>query len=153
MGSAKMDSKTAKSETVSSYTILSIPGIELPNSYKNLVFSKWLRSLRYGNDYFKLIDSDSYYKTYHAFIDLLLHKPETLVRLAVLTEDNDVVLGFSVCRGNILDYVHTHKDMRKQGIATSLVPSSSINTITHLTKTGMSIWNSKLKDVLFNPFA
>ena len=98
----------------SSYTIISYPSKDLPEAYKGLVFSKWLRSLRYSNDYFRLIDSESYFRVYHEYIERLLSNPSTIVRLAVLTDDFDVVFGFSVARGDVLHYCHTHKDSRKQ---------------------------------------
>ncbi len=110
-----------------------------------------MRSFRYGNDYMKLADSDSYYRSYEIYLTLLLYKPEAVVRLAVLTDDPDVALGFSVVRGPILDYVHVHKDFRKQGIGKKLVPND-IETITHLTKTGMKLWSTKLPKATFDPF-
>lgn len=126
----------------------------LPERYRALVFSKWLRSLRYGNDYFRLIEAPAYYKSYHAYIEGILSSPSAAVRLAVLADDPDVVLGFSVARGTgtVLDYVHVQKDMRRQGIGRMLVPPG-VTTITHVTKTGLSIWGSKYPQWAFNPFA
>jgi GNAT superfamily N-acetyltransferase len=115
-----------------------------------MVFSKWLRSLRYGNDYFKLIDQDSYYKSYHAYIERILFNGAE-IRLAVLAEDTDCVLGFSVSRGCTLDYVHVHRDYRRTAIGTSLLPPM-VEAITHITKNGMSFWNARLKDAKFDPF-
>lgn len=132
----------------SSYIILSYQGDDLPSQYRSLIFSKWLRSLRFGNDYFRLIDSDSYFTAYNNYIDSLLTKATT--RLAVLSDDLDVVLGFSVSRKNILDYVHVHKDQRHQGIAKELVPLQ-IDTATHLTKDALKIW-PKYSHIKFNPF-
>jgi GNAT superfamily N-acetyltransferase len=117
-----------------------------------MIFSKWLRSLRYGNDYFRLIDPDEYWKAYNAYIKSILMRGDTMVRIASLTEDADVALGFSVVRGAVLDYVHVHKDFRKKGIGRILVPKN-IKVITHLTKTGLSIWGSKYPKWKFNPFA
>ena|ERR1035437_9602134 len=147
----ELETKSNDIQAISTYDIISYPGPNLPDTYRNLVFSKWLRSLRYGNDYFKIIDSAAYFSAYNKFISLILSKPNTTVRLAVLTDDHDVVLGFSVARDNTLDYIHVHKDMRKQGIATSLYPKT-IDTITHLTTVGMAIWTAKIPNVLFNPF-
>ncbi len=73
------------------------------------------------------------------------------MKLAVLTDDRDVVLGFSVSRGKVLDYVHVQKDLRKQGIGTALIPLG-IDTITHLTKSALPIWGSKYGSWKFNPF-
>lgn len=135
----------------SSYTIIAYPSSKLPLQYQNVIFSRWLRALKFGNDYFKLIDSDAYYSGYHKCIELLLAQPSSVVRLAVLSDDQDVVLGWSVVRGDTLDFVHVHKDNRNLGIGSALVPAN-ITTITHLTKAGMAIWNKKLPNVAFNPF-
>jgi hypothetical protein len=137
-----------------SYQIVVYPASELPAAYISLVFAKWLRSLRFGNPLFKKIDSDAFYKEYHGYLEALLKKPNSVIRLAVLSDDSDVVLGFSVSRESILDYVYVHKDQRKVGIAKILVPKG-ITTITHITDTALKICEKQLKDrsLLFNPFA
>lgn len=151
------------------YQIINFRSSELPDQYKALVFSKWLRSLRFGNPLFEKIDQDEYFKNYHIFIENLLRKPDSTIRLAVLSDDKDVVLGFSALREDVLDYVHVHRDQRKQGIARKLIPDT-ITTLTHLTKTAMGIlahsprYRLMVKDVpieknpdiryfIFNPFA
>jgi GNAT superfamily N-acetyltransferase len=145
--------------STSTYSIISYPASQLPKSYEALVYSKWLRSLRFGNDYFKLMDKHPYFVAYHAYLSQLLAKPNTVIRLAVLSDDPDTVLGFSVCRDHIVDYCHVHKDLRKQGIGTSLLPSDIIKnegegySVTHLTNIGLSIWSKKLSKARFNPFA
>lgn len=138
------------SETAS-YTILTFRGAEFPEWYRNMIYARWMRSLRFHNDYFKLIDSDSYYATYQRYIEGILKQKDTQLRMAVLTEDHDVALGFSVYRGNKLDYVHVQKDMLRLGVGTKLIPTG-IDTITHLTKTGIDIWKRKYPHWKFNPF-
>lgn len=123
-----------------------------PEQYRALVYSKWLRSLRYGNDFFKLVQPSAYWEAYTRYLDVIFAKPRTILRLAVLTGDRDVVLGFAVIRDSILDYAHVHKDLRRQGIARALVPEH-IDTITHLTRIGLAIWGNKGKKWKFNPFA
>lgn len=137
------------------YTVVVYSGSCLPRQYVNMIYSKWMRSFRYGNEYIKLSDSDSYYKAYHTYITRILAQPDAQVRLAVLSENVDVVLGWSVTRqatqGYILEYVWCHSDNRRIGIATSLVPQP-VTTITHLTNTGLSIWPQKLPNAVFNPW-
>jgi GNAT superfamily N-acetyltransferase len=145
------EKETTTQAEVSSYTILNYEGDHLPDQYRALVFSKWLRSNRFGNDYMKLIDSDCYYKAYHNYIELLLRDPSMNIRLAVLSDAPDVVLGFCAFRQNCIDFVHIQKDFRKQGIGTALLPPFS-NTFSHLTKMAMSIWASKYPNWTFNPF-
>lgn len=162
---------TQHPDQVASYDIISFPGRSLfdplrpfiYDQYKPLIFSKWLRSLRFGNELFHKIDSKEYYKNYHAFIELLLSKPDSLVKLAVLSDDHDVVLGFSVSREDVLDYVHVHKDQRRLGIGTALIPAGT-TVFTHITLNAIKILgaqpvtenrefqfkNFKLR---FNPFA
>ncbi len=136
---------------MNSYSVFVCPSEKL-DPYLPLIFSKWLRSLRYGNDYLRLVEQEAFYKAYHRYIKAILNHSEAEVRLAALSDDPDVVLGFSVCRGPILDYVHVHKDQRRLGIGRKLVPKG-ITTVTHLTRTGLSIWGSKMAGIAFNPFA
>lgn len=139
------------------YKIVTHKASELPSEYNALIFSRWLRSLRFGNPLFKQIDSDEFYKQYHKYLENLLAKPDTLVRLAVLPEDEhgpEVVIGFSVSREDVLDYVHVQKDARRKGVAKALT-QFKYNAISHITLTAMQICERSLKDksLKFNPFA
>lgn len=134
------------------YKIVKYYATSLPPSYRNLIFSKWLRSLRYGNDYFKLIQQDIYFKAYQLYLESILNNPNTIISLAVLSDDEDVVLGFSIITHSTLHYVYVQKEQRKQGIGTSLTPLSQLTTISHLTKIGLSLWNNKCPHLIFNPF-
>ncbi len=136
------------------YSVVSYPAKELPEQYTSMVYSKWLRSLRFGNPVFKAIETDAYYRQYHAYLEMLMKKPDSLIKLAVLSDDHDVVLGFSVSREDVIDYIHVHKDHRRQGIAKKLLPPG-ITTMSHTTLTALQIWreNPKYKHLKFNPFA
>ena len=137
---------------MSTYTVFVCPRNRL-EQYVPVVFSGWLKSLRFGNDFYRLMDQGSYFKTYHRFIQGILERPETEIRLAVLTDDPDVVLGFSVSRGTVLDYIYVNRDYRRLGIGRRLVPEG-ITTITHLTRIGLALWGSgKLPGVKFDPFS
>lgn len=136
---------------MTSYTVVAYKGAELPQEFVGLVYSKWLRSYRYNNDFIRLSDPAAYYPAYHSYIRNLLAQSDTIVRLAQLTDDRDVVLGFSVSRRNVLDYVHVQTLSRKLGIGRKLIPEG-IDTISHLTRIGLSIWGSKFSRWKFNPF-
>lgn len=152
MEDSKEIRNTVEDKKSPTYVVLSYPGASLPKQYEAMVYSKWLRSLRYGNDYFKLIDDKAYFENYHKFIEAILSKPDTRVRLAVLSEDADIVFGFAVVKGdNVLHYIHCQRDYRKTGIGKSLLPKN-FDTITHLTTVGVSIWGAKYPGVKFNPF-
>lgn len=145
-----MDTETEKSEA--SYKIIKFKASELPEQYRNMVFSKMLRSLRFGNEYFKLIEPGIYYDIYNTYIKSLLSRPSAVVNLAVLSDDLDVVLGWSLIEPKKLHYVHVQKDMRNQGIGQELC-KEPFDTITHITLKGVNLWNKYYREVKFNPFS
>lgn len=151
MGHKEVEAGTNEIQEKSTYSVISF-GHSLPENYKGVVYAKWMQSLRYGNQFFYLADSKSYYEAYQKYIDMLRARPKSLLRIACLTDDVDVVLGWSLIEDHTLHYVYVVKEQRRLGIAKSLVPTE-IKQISHLTKIGMTIWNNKLKSAKFNPFA
>lgn len=143
-----MTNNITDSYKITPYLWATLP--ESPN-YKNMIISKWLRSLKHGNDTFELTDSKSYYAHYSKYIESVLNRPLTVIRVAALVDDPDVALGFSVSEKQTLHYVHVHRDQRRQGIATALLPTK-VSTITHVTHDGVKFWNKKFKSAIFNPF-
>lgn len=137
---------------MSSYQVVTHPGgaPEL-EPYMGLILTGWMSTLRFTNEWFKLIDEKTYYEIYPKVIRVILSRPDCQVSLAVLSEDPDVCLGFAVYQGSTLHYCFVKRDVRKQGIARALVPSE-IKKLTHLTIPGAVIWNDKLKQAIFDPF-
>lgn len=146
--------------SVAGHTLIDLDNLDkfgqplLREPYGSLVFSKWMRSLYHSNPIMGKIPSDTYYKNYTIFLRNLLQKPDSVVKMAVLSDDHDVVLGFSVSREDVLDYVHVHRDYRKIGICKNLMPIGT-STFSHITLTWLIIWqdNDKYKHLKFNPFA
>lgn len=137
-------------ESQSSYSIIAYSASQLPISYEGFIKAKLKRSLRDGNDLYKMVDAKSYFDAYEFYINRLLSTPGAIIRLAVLTDSPDVALGWSLINGDILHYVFVQRDARNKGIGTALVPVP-IQWISHITHTGARIWN-KHKHVRFNPF-
>lgn len=150
VGTEKLDQKADQPE--SSYKVLVFPPSMLPKDFRNMIFSNFLNGLRYGNEYFKIIDSSAYFANYNRYIDSLLSRPNMVAKIAVLSNEEDNALGWSLSEMKTLHFVYVKVEQRHQGIATSLSPKG-LDTITHLTNIGLSIWNNKLKGVKFNPFA
>lgn len=135
------------------FSILSYKASELPKNYEGMVYSKWLRTLRRGNPVFSKMDtSGPFYEQYHEFLEKLLAKPDSVIKLAVLTDDHDVVLGFSASREDVLDYVYVQPEQRNQKLSNALIPEG-ITTFSHITNMWFPIWQSKYKHWQFNPFA
>lgn len=111
----------------------------------------WLKSLRADNDFFRLIPRELYYKKYREIIQLLLSRSEA--KIACLKEDPDVILGFSVTKGDQVHWLYVKEDWRTIGIGRDLlpVPFKSYSHISHL---GIQLLQSKFAKVplIFNPF-
>lgn len=139
-------------EELATFSILHHHAAILPANYIPMLFSKWMRSLKSGNHFYKYARPSSFYDHYHRFITHLINQPTAQVTLAVLSDDHDVVLGFSVHRGAVLDYVYVHPEQRGQKMSNHLIPSG-ITTFTHITRIGEIIWKAKYPDWIFDPFA
>lgn len=123
---------------------------------KNFIYSTWLKGLKFGNDWFKHIDTAAYNTNYVKVLNKLYYDPNALITVACLKTDPDVILGYSICRvtldnKTLLDWVFVKTAWRKIGIARSLVPLH-LDAITHLTIPGVHIWKAKFPNVPFNPF-
>lgn len=110
------------------------------------VYSTMLKGLFFGCELYSQIEPKAFYDNYSKVVDALLDRSE--IRVAVLAETPDVILGYSITNGPILHWVFVKKAWRNQGIAKQLV--GQITAVTHLTKPGQSI---KIKKGLtYNPF-
>lgn len=135
---------------MSSYKVLTFAAHDLPVVYQNLVLSRWMRSLRYGS-ILKLALPHLYYQNMTQRIQELMDAENADVNLAVLSDDQEIVLGFSVYNENVLHYVHVHKDHRKIGIGTKLIPKG-IDSFTYLTDMGHQVWKRHYPQWGFDPF-
>jgi hypothetical protein len=143
---------TKDTDDSSSYSLIYFSGNDIPECYRGLIYSRWLRSNRYGNLFFKMTISQSYYQHHKLRIDSILNHQECAVKLAVLSDDHDVVLGFSVSRNEILDYVHVHYVQRLQKIASNLVPKN-IKCVTHWTYQGERFLTKRYGGFTLDPYA
>lgn len=117
----------------------------------NFILATWLRGLFYGDSWFSHVPKSIFMDHYHKVIDFILQSPNTIIAVACLKEDQDVILGYSVINSsnNSLHWVFVKKAWRGIGISKKIVPNT-VNTVTHLTKVGLSIITKK--NIQFNPF-
>jgi hypothetical protein len=86
--------------------------------------------------------------------DLVMNSllPKSIVRVACLKEDEDVIVGYSLTDKfkdkNVLHYVFVRLDWRRIGLSKALV-NEEIHLTTHMTWTGKKIIS---KDTIFNPY-
>lgn len=119
--------------------------------YRAFVANTFLDGMKYGNDTFKKIDRKVFFDKYNALLAVLFHKP-IIVKIAVMANDPDHYLGFSMIDGNTLHFVYVRPEVRGGGIARELVPNDQIKQFSHITKLGNRIWKERRKEWIFNPF-
>ena len=137
---------------MSAYKVITLNGTSKELApYYGFIFSNWLFTLRWTNDWFFLIHKPTYYSIYRKVISNIISAPECKVNIAILDDDPDLALGWSVYANDVLHYVFVKRDLRKQGIGRSLMPKG-INRITHLTVSGAVIWKTKIPKLKFDPF-
>lgn len=114
------------------------------------VYSTWLKGLRYGNDTFKQMKADTFFKHYEAVLDSYFKRPYFKVVIACLKDDPDIILGWAATEKDIVHFAFVKKAWRQQGILNSMLQNYVIHNCTHLTKIGNAI--RLLKAIEFNPF-
>ena len=115
---------------------------------KAFIYSTMLRGLYYGCDYFTSIDKQAFFANYPRVLDRLLDVAD--VSIACLADDEDVIVGFSITRPNIIDYCFVKTPFRKQGVAKLLLGGAVFSYTTHLTKPGAAI--ARKMELKHNPF-
>ncbi len=118
----------------------------------NFIFSTWLLGIYYGDTIFKEMKKDIFMDHYHKLIETILNAPSTLIRIACLKDDQDVILGYAVMNKNkqTAYFTFVKSAWRKIGLAKMLL-GPDVKTVTMLTKLGLGI--IKRKGLEFNPFA
>lgn len=119
---------------------------------KSFIFATLLRGIYYGDSWLSRIPKNIFMAEYHKVVDFMLQLPSTVIKVACLKDDPEVILGYAILGDSTrLHYVFVKKAWRGIGIAKSLVPPT-VRVATHLTDVGISLL-SKHPEVVFNPFA
>lgn len=118
------------------------------------VLSTFLRGLYYGNAWFAMIPKHIFMQHYSAIVRALISSPKTIVKVACLPDDQDVIIGYSILSADYqtIHWVHVKKAWRQKGIATALTPRHPA-FVSHLSDHFGKLLLSKLPNVQFNPFA
>lgn len=118
---------------------------------KNLIFATWLRSYEASSLAAKNIPRDLFFAEHHKVIDGIFRRG-AVVKLAVLPDEPDVVLGWSVNTDDAVHYVYVKPAFRRHGIATKMlahVPRPF--TYTHWTYPLRDLY-AQLEGCVFNPY-
>lgn len=123
------------------------------DSDKNFILATFLRGVYYGDSWYSFIPKDIFMNNYKYTAEALLENPNTIVMIACLPDDPEVILGYALLGNNyqLLHFVYVKSAWRQKGIAKALVPSR-LTEVTHLTAVG-KILMKKFPDLIFNPFA
>src|ERR1022692_61729 len=96
----------------------------------NFILSTMLKGLFYGSKFWNEVDQTSFFQNYEPFLKTLMLRSE--IKIACLDDDQDVILGYSMAKANVLHFLFVKKSYRKLGIGKLLYPSG-IDTVSHIT--------------------
>lgn len=118
----------------------------------SFILATFLRGLYHGDSWFSLIPRPIFMDNYKKIANMILTSPTTIVKVACLKEDPDVILGYCMLSDDLqaVHWVYVKAAWRKQGIAKALLPKFPTTT-THLSALGKSLM-SKIPNIVFNPF-
>ena len=124
-----------------------------PDADKNFVMATFLRGVYYGDTWFSLIPKNIFMNAYKKFAEAIVNNPKTIIKVACLQDDPDVMVGYSILSSDFsaITWVFVKAAWRKQGIARQLLPQLP-TTVTHLTPLGKSLLPKFKTQVIFNPF-
>ena len=118
---------------------------------RNLVFATWLKSYQTSSIHAKGIPKDLFFAEHHRLIERIFER-DPVVRLAVLPDDHDVVLGWVVGTPGIVHYVYVKPSFRRYGIARALLkPFGDKFTYTHATYVLRDLY-PRLDGCVYNPY-
>lgn len=122
------------------------------------ICNSWSKGVRFGLsspdkcqhvDLMREIPLDIFIPAYRDFINAIIERRYTLIQIACLEDDLDVILGYSVSEPAVMHWIFVKDVWRNQGIGKMLYPEG-ITHCTNLTLIGRSLKN-KLK-LIYNPF-
>lgn len=114
------------------------------------IYSTWLKGLRWGSEWHKSVDQDSYFKGQHRVIEKILHDPKTTIKVACLKDTPEIIVAYAVYTGETLHWCQVKADWRLIGLSKDLIPLN-IKVVSHVTKAGVSMLK-KHPHVIFNPY-
>lgn len=119
---------------------------------KNFILATFLRGLYYGDSWFSFIPKQIFMTNYDKVAEALVKGDRTIIKVACLKEDIDVILGYSILSKDYqsIHWVFVKSAWRNKGIARSLLPQYPI-CATHLTRLGKDLL-IKFENCVFNPF-
>lgn len=87
------------------------------------IYGTWLNKIIHQKGLFGAPDQADQFKNHHHNVERILKDPHTIVRVACLKEDTDVILGYCVARTpNILHWAFVRPDWRCIGLFKDLLP-------------------------------
>lgn len=115
---------------------------------KNFILSTWLKGYQGGLKWFRKTPRKTFHDNYKKVIEALMQA--RTIKVACLKEDPDVIVGYCVYRGDLVDWVYIKEDWRKIGIAKDLLPEN-FKAVSHLTNIAFEILR-KHPEIIYNPF-
>lgn len=120
---------------------------------RNFILKTFLLGIYYGDTWFSKIPKRIFMDNYKRVAEALFNKYRNNIRIACLSDETDVILGYSILNSDstVLQFVYVKERWRRKGVGRQLVPPS-VCCVTHLTSLGETLIKKLKPEPLFNPF-
>lgn len=117
--------------------------------YINFIRISYGKTVKASCSYFVAIPVDLFIERFNQTFTHLLSK--SMVRLMVLKEGPEVIIGYSIYHDNILSVVFVKRIFRKQGLMAALIPEGITDYATFIKKENHWLLE-KFPALRFNPY-
>lgn len=115
------------------------------------IYNSFLKSLKFGSELMREIESDNFFPYYHAYIYSVVRQKGSFIRLACLEGDLNLCLGWSLSNDSKLFYVFVKQNARRMKIGTDLLPPK-FDAYMNFTKLGLQFKKKVFPLIPFTPF-
>ena len=101
-----------------------------PDIDKSYVYSTWLKCYKHESDFGKKIHPSQFFYWHQKVIDRILDQPDSVISVACLSDNEDVIVGYLVYQDQskpVLHFCYIKPSFRLMGIAKQLFKDNNIN--------------------------
>ncbi len=125
------------------------------DSHRSFILATWLRSYQANSVHAKKINKSLFFERHHDVAEAILARPTTDTRVAVWSEDEDVVLGYAVTEPakRTVHFVYVKPAFRRSGLASALLTDLEKPLIYSHATFGLRDLSRQLDGWVYDPYA
>jgi hypothetical protein len=106
------------------------------------IFSTWSKGVYFSSFVPILTLKNNWFRDHYEHVKNLLQDTDTHIRVVAMSDSPDMILGYSVREGDMLEWIYVKEAYRRQGLAKLLLKDQPIHRFnsSQMTKIGQAIF-------------